>query len=176
MKKQQTKLVPRAFVEMRNSNKNNELWVIDEVRTSEVMAQREINIKENAIKTKRDSLTQGDLIEAIGSAIGNNNHNSKDTDSSSEIAELKRQLAESDKRNENLEKIQAAAKTVIDKKVDRIPVDDVQQEEVEDGNPNENWSLDELQKYCDANGIRYHHLSQPKKLLKSIELHNKSKS
>ena len=60
-----TKIVPREFVEERNSHNNNEVYVIDEDATKKMLAQREDNIKKNAENKKKESLTTADLIDAI---------------------------------------------------------------------------------------------------------------
>jgi hypothetical protein len=60
-----TKIVSREFVENRNSHNNNELYIIDEDATLEMMEQRELNIIENAKKAKRDKMDMSDLIEAV---------------------------------------------------------------------------------------------------------------
>ena len=60
-----TKIVPRAFVEDRNYHNNNELYIIDEAATDEMMEQRELNIIENAKKAKREKMSTSDLIDAI---------------------------------------------------------------------------------------------------------------
>lgn len=83
-----SKLMPRAFVEDRNSHDNNEIYVIDEVKTAELMKQREISIAENQERAKRESLTQADLIEAIAGGLKNNSKSS-DPDDTWTPAELK---------------------------------------------------------------------------------------
>lgn len=59
------KLVPRAWVEDRNSHPNNELYVIYEDDTAELMKVREQNILDNAEKAKRASTSMADLVDAV---------------------------------------------------------------------------------------------------------------
>jgi len=60
-----TSIVPRAFVEERNSHKNNEIYVIDEEATAEMLIKREEQIKLNEIKAKREKMSTADLVEAV---------------------------------------------------------------------------------------------------------------
>lgn len=60
------KLVPRSYVEDRNSHPNNELYEIDEEKTSQLMKERENNIIDNAEKAKLENVGMHDLIRAIG--------------------------------------------------------------------------------------------------------------
>jgi hypothetical protein len=62
------KIVTRDFVENRNSHTNNELYIIDEEATLEMIEQREKNIILNAEKSRKEKMTTSDLVEAI---IGN---------------------------------------------------------------------------------------------------------
>lgn len=83
-----SKLMPRAFVEDRNKHDNNELYVIDEEKTAELMKQREVSIAENQERAKRESLTQADLIEAIAGGL-KNNAKSSEPDESWSASDLK---------------------------------------------------------------------------------------
>ena len=60
-----TKIVPRQFVEERNSHDNNELYVIDEKKTEKLMKEREENIKLNAEKAKKEKTSLADLVDAV---------------------------------------------------------------------------------------------------------------
>lgn len=84
-----SKLMPRAFVEDRNAHDNNELYVIDEERTAELMKQREQSIVENNERAKRESLTQADLIEAIAGGIKSKEVKSSEPSESWSVKELK---------------------------------------------------------------------------------------
>jgi hypothetical protein len=64
-----SKLVTRAFVEDRNSQSNNELYIIDEKKTAELMKERDANVIANAKQKQRESLTQADLIDAMVTAV-----------------------------------------------------------------------------------------------------------
>lgn len=59
------KTVLRKFVEDRNSHNNNELYIIDEEATAEMLILREKNIVENVAKKKREKTSTSDLVEAI---------------------------------------------------------------------------------------------------------------
>jgi hypothetical protein len=63
-----TKLVPRAYVEERNSTNNRELYIIDEEATKEFLAQREANIKSKANK-KVSSNETADAIKDLAEAL-----------------------------------------------------------------------------------------------------------
>jgi hypothetical protein len=62
---QEGKVVPREWVEYRNSQNNNELYVIDEEATAELEKQRELNIKEAQAKAAKDNVSQADLVDAL---------------------------------------------------------------------------------------------------------------
>jgi hypothetical protein len=64
------KIIPREFVEQRNSFNNNELYVIDKKATELYLKQREEQILINQEKAKKDKLSVSDLVDAIK---GNNN-------------------------------------------------------------------------------------------------------
>lgn len=61
----ENKLIARDYVEMRNSEENNELYVIDEDATKAYLKQREENVKENEEKAKRASVSQDDILKAL---------------------------------------------------------------------------------------------------------------
>lgn len=84
-----SKLLPRAFVEDRNAHNNNELYIIDEEKTTELMKLREQSIIENKERAKRESLTQADLIEAIAGGIKSKPSKSSEPDDTWTAKELK---------------------------------------------------------------------------------------
>lgn len=59
------KLVPRDWVEYRNSQPNNELYEVDEEETDRLMELREENIKLQEEKKKKESVSNADLVGAI---------------------------------------------------------------------------------------------------------------
>ena len=62
---QKDKVLNRSYVENRNEHDNNELYVIDEEKTKEILKLREVEIEENSIKRKKESLGQSDLIDVM---------------------------------------------------------------------------------------------------------------
>ena len=61
----------RSFVEARNLVDNNELYVIDEDKTSELMKIREVNIKKQAeenekVKESKEDVLANALLKALG--------------------------------------------------------------------------------------------------------------
>ena len=62
---QKDKVLNRSYVENRNKHDNNELYVIDEEKTKEILKLREVEIEENSIKRKKESLGQSDLIDVM---------------------------------------------------------------------------------------------------------------
>lgn len=85
-------LVSRQFVEDRNSHDNNELYVIDEEKTAELMKQREVNSKLNVEKAKREQVGFADLVEGLTKAVAkplNTNSKSSEPDESWTAKELK---------------------------------------------------------------------------------------
>ncbi len=67
--KQKDKIVPRHYVENRNSHPNNELWVIDEEKTAKMVVQREKNIIANLEKDRREKVSTADLVDAIAGKV-----------------------------------------------------------------------------------------------------------
>lgn len=67
---QGSRLLPRDWVEDRNSQENNELYVVDEEYTAQLMKQREQNIIDNAEKAKFDNVGTADLVKAIAGLTG----------------------------------------------------------------------------------------------------------
>lgn len=59
------KILPRFYVEQRNDFNNNELYVIDEVATAEMLEKREENIKKQAEQKKRENITMADLVDTV---------------------------------------------------------------------------------------------------------------
>lgn len=59
------RIMPRQWVEDRNSQKNNELYVIDEEATKEIPKMREKAIAENNAKAKKEKMTMADLVDAV---------------------------------------------------------------------------------------------------------------
>jgi len=64
-----TKIIPRAFVNERNSHDNNELYIIDEEATDKMMETREKNILAKAEKNKREAVSTADLVDAIAGRV-----------------------------------------------------------------------------------------------------------
>ena len=62
---QSGKVLKRSYVEERNFHDNNEWYEIDEEATKELSKQREISLKENESKRKKESLGQADLIDVM---------------------------------------------------------------------------------------------------------------
>ena len=91
-----SKLVPRAFVEDRNSHQNNELYVIDEEKTIELMEDRENSVKENAIKKQKENATTADLIDAIAGKLTKDDTKSTEPDESWTAKELKTYCKDND--------------------------------------------------------------------------------
>jgi len=60
-----TSIVSRHFVNERNSHKNNEIYVIDEEATAEMLIKRDGQIKANQAKAKRDKMSTADLVDAF---------------------------------------------------------------------------------------------------------------
>lgn len=60
-----TKVVLRSFVEERNSQKNNELYVINEVATVKFYEQREKNIEDNKAREQKEKVSNADLVDAL---------------------------------------------------------------------------------------------------------------
>ena len=63
--KAKKKLVSREFAEYRNTIKNNEIYVLFEDETIELMELREQNIIDNAEKDRKSKLDINDLVDAI---------------------------------------------------------------------------------------------------------------
>jgi len=62
-----TKNILRKFVEDRNTHNNNELYIIDEEATAEMLKARDKKIIENVAKKKLAKTSTADLVEAIHS-------------------------------------------------------------------------------------------------------------
>jgi hypothetical protein len=62
---QSGKVLKRSYIEQRNLQDNNEWYQIDEEATKEIIRQREISLKENEAKRKKESLGQADLIDVM---------------------------------------------------------------------------------------------------------------
>jgi hypothetical protein len=152
LKKGEWGMKPREYVEEQTKQANNVLWEIDEIKTAELMLQREANIVKNAKEKKRSQATQGDLIEAIGNLVAPGQ--SKAVDNTDELESLKAQLKQTQADLVEANKPKEAKESVMT------------------GEPSESWSVEQLQKYCDDKGITYHHLAKSPKLL---ELINESK-
>lgn len=63
------KIVPRSYVEDRNSHNNNELYIIDEAATVAMLEERERNIVENAEKRSKENVTMADLVGTVADAL-----------------------------------------------------------------------------------------------------------
>ena len=59
------KLVPRYWVEQRNSHDNNEWYEVDEEMTADAMVLREKNIRLNEEKREKEAVSTSDLVGAI---------------------------------------------------------------------------------------------------------------
>jgi len=59
------RLVDRIFVEHRNSQDNNELYILFEEETKELMDKREQNIKNNAVLKAKENVGMADLVDAL---------------------------------------------------------------------------------------------------------------
>ena len=63
------KLVPRDWVEGRNAQRNNELYIVDEEETERLMKIREENIKKQAEDRKKEQVSMADLVGAIAEGV-----------------------------------------------------------------------------------------------------------
>lgn len=104
------KVYKRSYVEDQNRQNNNTLYVIDEEATKEMQAQREENIKLNALNAQKEKVSMSDLVQTI-------------------------------------------AEVVKPKK---------------SAEPDDTWTKEELQEYCDENGIEYAKQLGKKKLIELI--------
>jgi len=59
------KAVSRDYVEQRNTHPNNELWVIDEQKTTEYYAQREINLEAKKLKEESGKIGAEQIVHAL---------------------------------------------------------------------------------------------------------------
>lgn len=84
---QKGKVLPRTYVEDRNSHENNELYVIDETATEELQELRAQSLKENEAKRKKESLTQADLVDAMVKMAGAVKGDSKESSNEDEEKE-----------------------------------------------------------------------------------------
>lgn len=62
------KLLSRDFVEQRNAHNNNELYIIDEEKTVELMQQREENIRIKNEADKLNNISPQDVVNALVNA------------------------------------------------------------------------------------------------------------
>lgn len=93
--KVRTSVLLRSYVEDRNTHDNNELYVIDEEATLEMLKQREISIKENIKRDKRNKASFADLVEAVATPKESVKKQTKvEEDDSDEIEALKVELNE----------------------------------------------------------------------------------
>lgn len=67
-----TKIVPRQYVEDRNSQVNNELYIIDEDATVEMLKKREQSIIENNAKAEKEKVSNADIVTALVNKISGN--------------------------------------------------------------------------------------------------------
>lgn len=132
------KLVPRIYVEQRNSHANNELYVVYEEETEKLMEQREKNIIENAEKAKREQVSMADLVDKVA---GN-------ASTEKEVANKpKEEATATNEAKENASDDKGAKETP--KAFDKMEVD-------------------ELKQYCKDNDIQFHPASGIKKLLELV--------
>lgn len=71
------KIVPRAYVNDRNAHNNNELYIIDEEATEEMLRLREESIKSNTLKQKRENVSFADLVEVVAGKVAENTEKPK---------------------------------------------------------------------------------------------------
>jgi hypothetical protein len=64
-------LMPRNFVESRNEQHNNELFVIDEEKTAELDELREANLAKSKEKEKAKDVSVTEALQAIASGMSN---------------------------------------------------------------------------------------------------------
>ena len=81
------KMLTREWVEMRNSQENNELYIIDEEATEVAMAQREENIILNAARDKKSKMSMADLIDAVATKSEKPKKTSKKSSKKEEVEE-----------------------------------------------------------------------------------------
>lgn len=143
-----SRFLPRATVESRNAQNNNERYIIDEKKTLELLEEREGNIVKNAEQKRRESLTQADLIDAIAGNVTRPNN-----DSSKELKEALAKIKELESEK--------SKSTIIPNGSGKILFVDMSEEE--------------LRAYSDKEGIKQHHKSSKDKLIEVINEFNKSK-
>ncbi len=78
---QEDKFLKRSYVEERNSQNNNELYIIDEEKTKEYYKIREKSIIANKDKKDRSNIGMDDLIQVVAKTAVNN------TNSGNRVAE-----------------------------------------------------------------------------------------
>lgn len=172
-KKHGDKIVPRAWVEARNEQLNNEHYIINEEATAEMVEERAKNVVKNAQKAKREQATTADLIDAIANGRGGNVQ-AQELKSEPDVS--KEELAAKDKENEALK--QRIAEMEAKEKAEKAEESDKPNEETTQGNtgevllpegePNESWTINQLKKYLDDKGLKYHAASKEVKLLEII--------
>ena len=140
---------------------NNEFYIIDEVKTSELMEQREKNIVLNAEKANKEALGQSDVIDLLGKALTPQ----VVVDQTAEIERLKAQVLEASNPTvtpiePELEETPALEKETPDKlDTPKIVID------------YSTYSIDQLRSRCDELEIVYHHKAGEKRLIELIINH-----
>lgn len=177
------KLVPRHWVEERNSHPNNEHYVIDEDKTAEMMIQRDKNVKENAIKDKRSKATMADLVDALSGNrsgvpvlseeltsepdVSKEELSKKDN----EIIELKKKLEGQEDANKILAEEVAKKDTAKDESSKSGDENEEKGDEdvvLPEGEPSAEWTITQMQKYLDDRKIGYHKAAKEVRLLEII--------
>jgi hypothetical protein len=147
---------------------NNELYVIDEEKTAELMKLRDENVIKNAEKAKKENLGQSDLVDAIKNLGVAQPATGGAPDQTVEIDELKaknKKLEESAKKQKEV-----AIKPVTDVEIGEADNDKVIEIYIPDYSK---MSVDQLRKICDDKNIKYHHKALEGRLIELIE-ENKS--
>lgn len=153
-----SKIVSRAHVEERNAGKHHEFWIIDNARTEELFGEGGIqqkNIEKQARDKANATATMGDLIQAMGSkpqpVIADN----------SELEALKAKLAKTEKELKESRKVVVTHKAIE-------PITPKEPISYPNDTPSKEWTVKQLQAYCNDNGIKYHHLTKEAGLLELI--------
>lgn len=163
------KLIPRHWVEERNSHPNNEHYVIDEEKTAKMVIEREKNVKKNAIADKRSKATMADLVDALSGNKSGLPVQSEELTSEPDVST--EELAAKDKENDELK---AKLKALEDKKLSEKPKEEVKESTntgeivLPEGEPSAEWTLPQLKKYLDDRKIGYHMSCKEVRLLEII--------
>lgn len=141
------KLVPRQWVEDRNSMDNNELYEIDEERTLEIMQEREKNIAKNNANDKFKNLS---VAEALLIATGN-----QEAPKVEPVKVIEKPAPA---------KVEKVEEPVVEESVEeKTEVEATKEKSLED------MTVEELRTYCDDNFIKYDSRVGKAKLLETIK-------